>query len=269
MYLWWTPEVNPVWRCTFGGVNVPCIYILLVQLPSMKAVQPIYGLNLQLDNGGGSSHPCPALDLWGWWHVWSDDHLLGHQEVIVRPHMPSASQIQWACYKKWKVGREAQAGMYQWLISTFENSCGCTALDMLEWWEITKQIGWLAGKATLTSGLLLRRSEVLRSFRHYLQAQSQGDHIIDRLEERGMERGSEKGWERAIVSQTKHWNCFKGNGETSRRLGEAHMGFPEHIDTILNWTKLNCINSHARWDWVTVDDWGFVVTFMWHLLRMI
>ena len=31
----------------------------------------------------------------------------------------------------------------------------------------------LAGKATLTSGLLLGRSEVLRSLRHYLQAQSQ------------------------------------------------------------------------------------------------
>ena len=42
----------------------------------------------------------------------------------------------------------------------------------------------LAGKATLTSGLLLGRSEVLRSLRHNLRAQSQGHHIIDRLEER-------------------------------------------------------------------------------------
>ena len=39
-------------------------------------------------------------------------------------------------------------------------------------------------KATLTSGLLLGRSEVLRSFRHYLRAQSQGYHTIDHLEER-------------------------------------------------------------------------------------
>ena len=44
----------------------------------------------------------------------------------------------------------------------------------------------LAGKAILTSGLLLGRSEVLRSLRHYLQAQSQGHHTIDRLEERGV-----------------------------------------------------------------------------------
>ena len=65
----------------------------------------------------------------------------------------------------------------------------------------------LAGKATLTSGLLLGRSEVLRSLRHYLRSQSQGHHTIDRLEERGVERGSArrsslKGRQRAIVSQT-------------------------------------------------------------------
>ena len=48
----------------------------------------------------------------------------------------------------------------------------------------------LAGKATLTSGLLLGRAEVVRSLRHYLRAQSQGHHTIDRLEERGVERGS-------------------------------------------------------------------------------
>ena len=48
----------------------------------------------------------------------------------------------------------------------------------------------LAGKAPITNGLLLGRSEVLRSFRHYLRAQSQGHHTTDRLEERGMERGS-------------------------------------------------------------------------------
>ena len=44
------------------------------------------------------------------------------------------------------------------------------------------------GKATLTSGLLLRRSEMLRSLRHYQQAQSEGHHAIDRLAETGVER---------------------------------------------------------------------------------
>ena len=65
----------------------------------------------------------------------------------------------------------------------------------------------LADKATLTNGMLLGRSEVLRSLRHYLRAQSQGHHTIDRLEERGVERGSArrsslKGRERIIVNET-------------------------------------------------------------------
>ena len=65
----------------------------------------------------------------------------------------------------------------------------------------------LAGKTTLTSGLLLGTSEVLRSLRHYLRAQSQGHYTVDRLEEGGVKRGSGrrsslKGSERAIVNQT-------------------------------------------------------------------
>ena len=65
----------------------------------------------------------------------------------------------------------------------------------------------LAGKATLTSGLLLGRSEVLKSLKHYLRAQSQRHHNTNRLEECGVERGSAgqaslKGRERAIVNQT-------------------------------------------------------------------
>ena len=52
----------------------------------------------------------------------------------------------------------------------------------------------LAGKATITGGLRLVRSKMLRSLRHYLRAQSQGYHTIDRLEERDVAR--------AIVNQT-------------------------------------------------------------------
>ena len=55
------------------------------------------------------------------------------------------------------------------------------------------------------SQVLLGRSEVLRSLRHYLRAQSQGHHTIGRLEERGVERGSFrrsslKGIDRVIVT---------------------------------------------------------------------
>ena len=66
----------------------------------------------------------------------------------------------------------------------------------------------LVGKATITGGFRLGRSDVLRSLRHYLQAQSQGHHTIDRLEERGVDRGSArrsslKEGQRVIISQTK------------------------------------------------------------------
>ena len=85
-----------------------------------------------------------------------------------------------------------------------------TPLSVLPWTsrnEREYRADRLAGNATLTSGLLLGRSEVLRSLRHYLRAQSQGRHTINRLEERIVERGSArqsslKGRERAIVNQT-------------------------------------------------------------------
>ena len=90
----------------------------------------------------------------------------------------------------------------------------------------------LAGKATLTSGLLLGRSEVLRSLRHYLRAQSQGHHTIDRLEEKGVETGSARrssleGRERAIVSQTNVGTVSKATlGKLLRDGVERIWAFP-------------------------------------------
>ena len=60
---------------------------------------------------------------------------------------------------------------------------------------------------TLTRWVAGAKSEVLRSSRHYLRAQSQGHHTIDRLEERGVERESArrsslKEREKAIINQT-------------------------------------------------------------------
>ena len=112
----------------------------------------------------------------------------------------------------------------------------------------------LAGKAAITSVLCLGRSEVLRSLRHYLRAQIQGHHTIDRLEERGVARRSArwsslKGRERVIVKQTNIGTVSKatlGNLlfivfiTSERGGGEAHMGFSQRIDTILNWTELKC-----------------------------
>ena len=75
----------------------------------------------------------------------------------------------------------------------------------------------MAGKVTITSGLLLGRTEVLRSLRHYLRAQS-----LERTREGHRE-------------SDEHWNRFKGDvAETSERRGGAHMDFSESMDTILN-----------------------------------
>ena len=64
------------------------------------------------------------------------------QEVTVRPHMPSSSQIPWGCYKKWIVEWESQTKMCRRSTFPFQSSCGCTALDMLEWREMIEQIDW-------------------------------------------------------------------------------------------------------------------------------
>ena len=69
----------------------------------------------------------------------------------------------------------------------------------------------LAGKATLTSTLLLGSSEVLRSLRHCQRAQGQVRHSIDRLEERGVERDDLASKdERGDRQSDEHWNRFKG-----------------------------------------------------------
>ena len=82
----------------------------------------------------------------------------------------------------------------------------------------------MAGKETLTSGLLLGRSEVLRNLRHYLREQSQGHHTIDCLEEKGIE---EKG----------------NNGGKSERQSGVLKGFTEYSYTMLNQTEPNSSNG--------------------------
>ena len=127
------------------------------------------------------------------------------QEVTARPHMPSSSQPSMRLLHKVKIGM----GCPEWNVPMVD-------IYLRKLWEYcpghagvtgNDRVDRLAGKAAVTSGLLLGRSEVLRSLRHYPRAQSQGHHSIDRLEERGVERGSArrsslKGRERAIVSQT-------------------------------------------------------------------
>ena len=68
----------------------------------------------------------------------------------------------------------------------------------------------LAGKATITTGLRLGKSEVLRAAKHHLQQledSREHHHSVDRLVDRGIRRGSGRGStlrgaERAVVNQT-------------------------------------------------------------------
>ena len=98
----------------------------------------------------------------------------------------------------------------------------------------------LADKATLTTGFLLGRSEVLRSLRHYLRVQSEGHHTIDSLEERGIERGSARrsfltGRERTVDNQTNIGTVSQATlGKLLTDMGAAHIGFTERVDTTLN-----------------------------------
>ena len=143
-----------------------------VQPPSMKMVQLV-----------GSQHPA-----WQW--MWKQSPMPSTglpQGVTVRPHMPTSVWIQWAHYKEMKSGMESPDQHVSMFDIHHQN---------LLWVYCTGHAGvkgnyWLkrlAGKATITSGLCLRKSEVLRNLR--LWAQSQGHRIIDRMEERGKERGS-------------------------------------------------------------------------------
>ena len=100
-------------------------------------------------------------------------------------------------------------------------------VDLLSWvcWslgprEMTEQIDW-PGKATITSGLRLERSEVFKSLRHYyVSTQHQGHLNIDCTEEGvrrtemvGVDDLPLKGRDKAIVSQSslfqrQHWDHF-------------------------------------------------------------
>ena len=151
----------------------------------------LYGLSLQLDNGDGSSHH--ALR----WIASRGDSLATHAIILT----DSMSLLQ-----------KVKSGMWRpdWNVSMVDINLPKLLLVYCPGYAGVNGNNWadrLAGKATITSGLLLGRYEVLSSLRHYLRAQNQGRHTIDRLEERGVERGSArrsslKGRESAVVYQT-------------------------------------------------------------------
>ena len=126
----------------------------------------LYGLNFQLGSGDGSSHPCPPLDCLS-------------KEVTVRWHLPSSSQIQWACHKKWN-------GKPRVKYVNGRHPPSKTPVIVLPWTCRSERQDRLAGKPASSSGLHLGWPEVFRSSRPYPREQGLGHHTTDRLEERGV-----------------------------------------------------------------------------------
>ena len=84
----------------------------------------LYGLNLQLDNGGRSSHPCPPLDCL---KRWQSDHTCHHPGRF------------------YELATKCDKPILAWVnvsTSTLINSCGCTSLNMAEWREVIEHIDW-------------------------------------------------------------------------------------------------------------------------------
>ena len=104
-------------------------------------------------------------------------------------------------------------------------------------------LNWGALKPLQLIQFLQNISTDVCSLRHYLQAQSQGHHTIDCLEERSIERASAwrfsfKGWRRAIVNQTNIESISKAIlGKLLRDRAEGTWIFPSA--QTLSWSEVN------------------------------
>ena len=117
-----------------------------------------------IDNGGGGSHACPSLDClkrWHWDHTCHHSHRFSELATKSGMENPDCHIPMFEIHHQWK------------FCSGHTGVKGSDRADRL------------AGESNRhTSGLRLGRSEVLRSLRHYVRAQSQGHHTVDRPEDR-------------------------------------------------------------------------------------
>ena len=135
------------------------------------------------------------------------------QEATVGPHMPSSSQIQWA-FSAEKV--KSQTGSRDWNVSMVD-----IHLRKLLWMYCSGHAG-VNGNDWTNGG----QRNPHRNFRHYLLAQNQGLHTIDRLDDLPREGHRQS---------DEHWNCFKGNvSETELSAYGLFRLHGYHLE--LNWT---------------------------------
>ena len=143
--------------------------------------------------------------------------------------------------------------MCQWSTSIFENSCRCTAFDVLQWKKLTEQIDWLAEQPSQMHCVF----EDMKcwgawdsAFRHKAK-----EITTSTAWRRGTERGSArrsslKGRERTIVNKTNIGTVSKATFGKRLRDGVERIWVFERIDAILDWTELKyaLYVNELQWD---------------------
>ena len=144
---------------------------------------------------------------------------------------------------------ESQTGMCRWSTSTFENSCGCTALDMPEWRETTEQTDWQAKHL----------SQVVCSASRKIWSVEKLETLPAGTKPRTSHHWSPEGerrWTTIFLKRTReshrqsdeHWNRFKGNvRETSERWGSAYepATFQSQVWYSSHWAIRVCVCVRA------------------------
>ena len=172
-----------------------------------------YGLNLQLDNGGRSSHPCPQLDcLKGW----QSDHTCHH------PHRFNAlvtEREKWYGKPDWNV---SMVDIHFWKL-LWVHCPGHAGVQGNDWADR------LAGKATITSSLL----KCLMNLRHYLWVQSivwrreaWREEVLDNLPWKDETGPSSIRWTLELF-QRQRWGNFWETGWSAYGLFRAHRYYLE------------------------------------------
>ena len=135
----------------------------------------LYGLSHQLDSGGGSSHSCPSAGF-------PQEVTVGTTHAILLTDSMNLVQTM--------TSGMGGTGWNVSMVDTHLRKFLCVYCPGHPAEKGDDRADRLTGKATTSSDLRLRRSEVLRSLKHCIRAQSQGHHTNGRLDERGAERGS-------------------------------------------------------------------------------
>ena len=158
------------------------------------------------------------------------------QEVTVKPHMPTSSQIQWTCCKVKSGIQSPDWHMHLCLTATIRNSSWmyCPGHVRVKGKDQADKTGRQSNHHKWLASQKIWSVEELETLP---RVQRQGCHTIDHLEERGVERGSAwqfslKGREKAFVNQMNTGTISKATLGKLLRDGVEHRYQPE----------LNCVD---------------------------